>query len=218
MRLLGEASLTEGREARFVDRSKGLVLRRRADQTADEGDLSGQISAVGLSSPLSDSTSKRAANLPGSLEQHPLEPLFEPGDIDPHRLRESVRLTAAFRQSHPIERRTLPEQRSQIIGIGPRPQVLKVDESDTPVRREEVVRVEVAVAENAGMGLDLPRERIRPLVVRRSMLRRQRSVEPQVEYGFARKIELPAERRGVERRVDARIGEAGDDGRGIDRM
>ena len=53
--------------------------------------------------------------------------------------------------------------------------------------------------------------------MRRALGLRQRALEQQVEDRLARQFELPPEERGVERRVDSRIGSLGDCGGGVDR-
>ena len=60
------------------------------------------------------------------------------------------------------------------------------------------------------MSEDLAHERVRPGVVRGALGGRERPPEEELEDGLPREIELAAKERGVERRVESRIGRLGD--------
>jgi hypothetical protein len=76
--------------------------------------------------------------------------------------------------------------------------------------------VKIAMAERDRMAKDLRDEGVRPVVVRASLGRRQRPALQEIEDGFARESELAPEERRIEGGVDARVGEGGDRGAGVD--
>ena len=71
----------------------------------------------------------------------------------------------------------------------------------------------VAMTQRRRVSQNLVHERVGPGVVRGARRGRERTAEEELEDGLAREIQLAAEERGVERRIEPRIGCPGD-GRG----
>src|SRR5215831_14709694 len=212
---LEATSLADGRQSGLEDRAEGTVGALLGEQPAYQPELPGKETPVDLAASVGHGAGEGSADLPGPLQEDPLEPLTEGAGIPSQGAGETLDDRVGDLRGHPGERRPLPKERRQIVGVRAGSEVLKIDRPDRGAHRKEVVSMVVAMAEHLRMRGDLLGERLGPRVVSRAIARRQRGLEPQLEDRLARQIELATEEGRIEAGVDARIGRAREERRAV---